>query len=569
MKFENWDIRGFNRDAAVELCREGLNPLVSVFLASRGFERINDARTFLKAGVGLHDPFLLKDMDKAVEAINSAVAGKKKIAVYGDYDVDGMTSCALLSLWLRSKGADFEVYIPGRFEEGYGLNFSAADALHKRGIGLIITVDCGVTAIAEAEHAKKLGMDLVITDHHECREFLPAAAAVVNPKRADCFYPNKDLAGVGVVFKLICALEHGTDEKTLLEKYAQLVAVGTIADVMSVVGENRELLKYGLNSLNSNPLVGLSKLMQNGDNNNGKIDTVTIGFSIAPKLNAAGRMGVPELSVSLLLTLDEREAEELAGRLTELNLNRRALESQIHEEAELMLPKSVFKDPPSGPIILAKRGWYQGVAGIVAARMAERYRAPAVIITIDDDGVGRGSCRSYGSFNIFEAIHSCADILENYGGHEKAAGVTVAEKHINELGRRIAEFYAKTISNTPKATLKLDFEVEKPELLTIRNLEALDDLKPFGNGNLPPCLCIKGAEVVSAFAIGLGKHTKLRIKKKAVFFDAICFSLPPEQLGVGEGDTADIAFEPHINSYRGADNVQLQVIDIRKSDNQL
>ena len=566
MKFENWDICGFNRDAAVELCREGLNPLVSVFLASRGYEQLGKAQMFLNGSGEIYNPFLLKDMDIAVETITSAIAAKKKVAVYGDYDVDGMTSCALLSHWLGLKGADYEIYIPGRFEEGYGLNFSAIDALHSRGVGLIITVDCGVTAISEADHAKALGMRLVITDHHKCKETLPPADAVVNPKRPDCAYPNKDLAGVGVVFKLICALERGTDQKTLLEKYAQFVAVGTIADVMSVVGENRELIRHGLNTLNKNPAVGLRKLIQNGDNNAQKIDTVTIGFSLAPKLNAAGRMGQPELSVRLLLTQDENEAERLAAQLAELNISRRALEAEIHEEAEAMLSREILENPTGSPIILWRRGWYQGVAGIVAARMAERYHTPAMIITIDDDGVGRGSCRSYGAFNIFEAVNSCADILENYGGHEMAAGVTIAEKNIDDFSRRITEFYSNTIKNTPKAALKLDFEVEKPELLTIRNLEALEGLKPFGNGNLPPSLCIKDAELVSAFAIGSGKHTKLKIKKKGTFFDAIYFSLPPDMLDVREGDAADIAFEPQINSYRGVDNVQLQVIDIKKSE---
>ena len=565
MRYESWDICGFKRDTAVKLCREGLNPLVSVFLASRGFGTAEEAQEFI-CGVGqLYDPFLLKDMDKAVDVIFSAISSNKKIAVYGDYDVDGMTSCALLSLWLTANGADYEVYIPGRFDEGYGLNFSAIDSLNNRGVGLIITVDCGVTAIAESEYLKTLGMELVITDHHECKDILPQARAIVNPKRSDCSYPNKDLAGVGVVFKLICALESGADENTLLEKFSQLVAVGTIADVMSVVGENRELIKHGLNALNTNPVVGLKKLMQNGSNETIKADTVSIGFSLAPKLNAAGRMGMSELSVSLLLTEDEDKAAELAEQLTELNINRRRLEAEIHEEAETMLLRTFSDGSDGGPIILAKRGWYQGVAGIVAARMAEKYQKPAVIITVDNDGIGRGSCRSFGSFNIFEAVNSCADILENYGGHEMAAGITIAEKHIPELRRAVTEFYLNAVKNMPKPSLKLDFEVEKPELLTINNLEALDGLKPFGSGNLPPSLCIKDARLISAFAIGSGKHTKLRIQKKGIGFDAICFSLPPELLGVIEGDIVDIAFEPHINNFRGVSNVQLQVIDIRKS----
>ena len=562
MRYSNWEIGSFNRDTAVEFCRNGINPLVSVFLASRGITDIKDVHSVIGENHDqFYDPLLMTDMKKAVKRINKAVTSGERIAIYGDYDVDGMTSTALLAIWFRSKGVDVEFYIPGRFDEGYGLNNAALDTLKSNGVSLVVTVDCGITAIEEAQHAKEIGLDLVITDHHECREVLPDACAVVDPKRPDCKYPYKSLAGVGIAFKLVCALEGDYLSDSIFKKYSEFVAIGTVADVMPVIGENRELIKKGLSILNSIPCPGLRSLFKEVSIEPGKVTASTIGFTIAPRLNAAGRMGQSELSVDLLLTEDSCEAERLAIELCRLNCERRNLEHEIYEEAELMLNESV----PDDPIVLAKHGWYQGVTGIIAAKMAERYRLPVIIISIDDDGIGRGSCRSSGSFALYDTLRTCEDVLINFGGHEMAAGVTLEEKNIEVLRHRIIKSYRDSVKKKPEPGLKLDFEVEKPELLTLKNIEALEHLEPFGNGNPSPCLCILGAVVSSAQSIGAGKHTKLKIEKSGINLDCVFFSAPADDLGVGKGDLVDLAFEPQINEFRGRSTVQLQLFDIRAS----
>ena len=562
MRFSSWDIGGFDRDTAVEFCRGGINPLVSVLLASRGIKKIDEAHAVIGDDpLPFYDPFLLADMDKAVSRINEAVEADEHIAVYGDYDVDGMTAVAIVAIWLDTMGADFEIYIPGRFDEGYGLNIPALDLLKSRGTKLVITVDCGITAIEEAEHAKAIGLDLVITDHHECRGDIPDACAVVDPKRPDCDYPFKALAGVGVAFKLVNALEgdHLSDE--IFERYGEFVALGTVADVMPVVGENRELIRRGLGILNSSPRPGFRSLLREVSIEPGKISASTIGFILAPRLNAAGRMGQTELSVALLLTENTEEADELALKLCCLNTERRNLEQEILEEATAMLPKA----EPNEPVVLARRGWNQGVTGIIAAKMVELYKLPVIIISIDDDGVGRGSCRSIGSFAIYDALCSCEDILLNFGGHEMAAGVTVAEENIEMLQQRLTDIYRRHPEAITANSLKLDFEVEKPELLTIPNIEAMENLEPFGRGNPHPCMCILEAVLSSVQSIGTGKHTRLKVEKSGHNLDCIFFSVPVSDLGVSEGMLVDLAFEPQVNEFRGRSSVQLQLFDIRAS----
>ena len=564
MRYKNWKIGGFNREAAVEFYREGISPLVSVLLASRGIEGVEDARAHLGDDpTKIYDPFLMADMDKAVSRIRKAVKNNERIVIYGDYDVDGMTSCALLAHWLRSKNADSEIYIPGRFSEGYGLNCAALDALKARGTGLVITVDCGITAIVEAKHAQSIGLGLVITDHHECRFMLPEADAVVDPKRPDCGYPHKALAGVGVVFKLICALESKTCVDEVFRQYGDLVAIGTVADVMPVIGENRELIRRGLRVINNDPRPGIHRLLRETYPERVKVTTATVGFTIAPRLNAAGRMGQTDLSVSLLMTDDDAEAEKLAVELSRLNSERRRLEIETYEEAAAILPESAL----DGPIVIAQRGWYQGVTGIVAAKMAEYHLLPAVIISIDEDGIGRGSCRSFGMFGIYGALQSCEDILDDYGGHEMAAGLTICEDNIDELRQRLTEYYHKSIKVVGEPGLKIDFEVEKPELLTTHNIEALALLEPFGYGNPPPTLCIRGALIAGIVSIGAGKHTRFRIEKAGRNLDCIYFSMPSEKLEVGEGMLVDVAFAPQINEFRNRINVQLHVVDVRASEN--
>ena len=560
MKFVDWVIKGYDRAAAVNLSRSGLNPLVSVFLVSRGMTTVEAAENFLSDDLSrINNPFLLKDMDLAVMRINQAIENKERIAVYGDYDVDGMTASCLLASFFRSKGVDFEIYIPGRMEEGYGVNNAAIDALASRGVTLVVTVDCGITAHSETAYARQLGIDLIITDHHECKEELPPAFAVIDPKRKDCPYPNKVLAGVGVAFKLVCALEKAEDIESLLLKYGDFVAIGTIADVMPVIGENRLLIRHGLTALNTKSRPGLKRLMRETCIERRDINTSAIGYALSPRLNAAGRMGRTSLTVDLLLTEREDEAEQLTIELCTLNSERRQLESVIFEEAYA----SLLKKPPRGPVVLSSRGWYQGVMGIVAARIAEQFLFPVVMISIDEDGVGRGSCRSIGTFQMYSALDQCQDLLENFGGHEMAAGLTILEANIEEFSRRIFDYYHETIKIPAVPTLRVDFEVIKPELLTLENVTALEKTEPFGNSHLPPFLCITGAVLSAVIPVAAGKHTKLRILKTDKHFDCICFNRPTDELGVTEGQLIDLAFEPVVNEYRGWRNVQLHVIDIR------
>ena len=565
MKFRDWETGGYDRAVATGFYRSGINPLAAVLLASRGVTEINEAREMLgESPPVFHDPLLMAGMCDAVSRINAGIAGGERIAVYGDYDVDGMTSSAMLTDWLRSKGADTEVYIPGRFDEGYGLNGAALDLLKSNGVDLVITVDCGITAIEEAIHAKEIGLGLVITDHHECRDELPDADAVIDPKRPDCAYPFKSLAGVGVVYKLICALEPQTAPEAILRRYGDLVAVGTVADVTPVGGENRGFIRQGLAVLNDGPRSGLRCLIREANPEQGRVTAATISFMLAPRLNAAGRMGSPGMSVDLLLSEDESEARKLATELCRLNTVRRNLENEIYEQAVAMLPPAGLTGP-DGPIVLARRGWHQGVTGIVAAKIAERYLVPAIMISIDENRTGRGSCRSYGGFSIYSALKSCEDILETFGGHDMAAGVTVTEDKIDELRRRVSARYHDNIETAQSSGLAMDFEVEKPELLEVQNIRELDKLEPYGAGFPAPRLCIRNAYITSVTSIGAGKHTRLRIDKAGKSFDCIYFSTPSGEIGVSEGMMADVAFEPQVNEFRGRTTAQLSLLDIRES----
>ncbi|MDR2356675.1 MAG: single-stranded-DNA-specific exonuclease RecJ [Oscillospiraceae bacterium] len=564
MKFVDWVIRGFDKDVAAAFCRNNMNPLVSVFLASRGITTASEAGEFMASDISaVHDPFLLLDMDKAVSRVSAAIAGGEHIAVFGDYDVDGMTASALMAGYLRSRGASCEIYIPGREEEGYGVNCPALDTLRGRGVTLVVTVDCGVTAVREAEYAKSVGIDIVVTDHHECKDGIPDAAAVVDPKRPDCPYPNKALSGVGVAFKLVCAMERGTKSAaTLLDMFGDYVAIGTIADIMPVVGENRVLIRRGLVALNKKRRPGLRRLMEEACSDRSEVNTSAVGFMLAPRLNAAGRMGRTSLSVDVLMTRDDGEAARLTAELCALNAQRKRVESEIYSQALEML----WERAPDGkgPIVLARSGWFQGVLGIVAARIAERSMFPAVMIGVDENGVGRGSCRSFGTFRMYSALRTCEDLLINYGGHEMAAGLTIPEDNIEQLRRRLREYYDEHIKIAPIPTIYLDFEVEKPTLLTLKNVSQLEKCEPFGNGFIPPCMCFRNARLASLQSVGAGAHCRMKVEKGGKIFDCIFFSATPESTGCAVGDRIDLAFAPQVNEFRGWKNVQLHVIDIRR-----
>lgn len=553
-----WKIAGYDRETAVKLYRSGVNMLVSVLLASRGVTDLNGANKLINNDLSaVCDPFLLDDMDKAVERIKKAMETGEHIAVYGDYDVDGITSSCLLTSFFREKGCRCEIYIPERLEEGYGIKKTGIKTLADMGVTLIITVDCGITAVEEAEYASSLGVDIVVTDHHECGEELPKAVAVVDPKRHDGNYPEKSLAGVGVAFKLACAVE-GAPVSEMLERYGDLVAVGTIADVVPVTGENRVFIRRGLDKIKRGGRIGITKLCEAAGIDRTQLTAGNVGFTLAPRINAAGRLGKTECAQKLLLTNDEKTAGGLAENLCELNRERQLLEGDIFLQALDMLKEN----PPEGrPIVLSSSTWHQGVTGIVASRLTERYGLPAIIICLTD-GVGKGSCRSVGSFNLYEALEANKDCILSFGGHEMAAGLTIEEERIDELRERIGRHYTEVAKMPPAAELRIDFEVAKAEILSIENVQALSQLEPYGTDNQTPVMCLRNAEILSVIPICSGKHTKLWIEKDKESFECVFFSKTAEELRVREGGFADLAFTPQINEFRGRRSVQLNLLDI-------
>ena len=557
MKYANWRVPETGPEISRSLTDAGCPALLAAILTLRGLGEADAARAFLRGGAEqLSDPLLLSDMLGAVQRLSRAIAAGEKVAVYGDYDVDGITAACLLSDYLRGRGLDCEVYIPDRLAEGYGMNAAAIDALAEKGVTLIVTVDCGVTNIEETAYAAEKGIDMIITDHHECREALPEAEAVVNPKRPDNGPAGCGLAGVGVAFKLVCAMDG--DAGKMLERYADLVAVGTVADVMPLVGENRYITSYGLRQINRGRCrPGFRALIQESGMGDKRLTASSIGYSLAPRINAAGRLGRTGLAVRLLETDDRREAERLAALLCEQNRQRQELELSIWKEAASRLGDR----RPRTPIVLAGEGWHPGVIGIVASRLTDAYGVPAVMICLDGE-TGKGSCRSTGSFNLYEALTECTDCLEGFGGHAMAAGITVRADKVDALRQKLGEYYlAHPDANKP--ALEAELMVDSGELLTMECVESLDSLEPCGNANPRPLLYMEDAMLEAVTPIGGGKHLRLRLGKFGVSYDCVFFSQTESALGARPGQAVDVVFAPQINEFRSRRSVQLVITDLR------
>ena len=558
MKYGIWKVSQLEAGAVNALVGSGYAPLAAIVLASRGIGDDRQARAYLDCNAPLLDPFLMTDMDKAAGRVGLAMSRGEKIAVFGDYDVDGITATCLLTDFLRRHGADVVSYIPGRLEEGYGLNPIAIHQLHAEGVKLIVTVDCGITAVNEAELCKQLGIDLVITDHHECKQTLPAAVAVVDPHRCDGGYPHKNLSGVGVAFKLASAL-CGSQEK-VLEEYADMVCLGTVADVMPLQGENRVFVARGLESLAHTKRPGIAALMAECGCAPETVSASSIGFMLAPRINAAGRMGQIDLAVELFLTDDPDKAAEAARGLCELNRQRQAVESEIYRQAVSMLPMG---KPPEA-IVLADESWHQGVVGIVASRIAEEYACPTFLICLDGEH-GKASSRSHGGFNLFASLSALSPLLESYGGHELAAGFTISRANIPEFRRQICALAAQYYTDdVPRTVLDVDCAVS-PELLTLHNVDALQMLEPCGNGCPKPVLMMKNLTIDRISMVGGGRHMRLRLCSGHTYLNAIYFSANPQTVSIQPGDLVDVAFTPQVNEFRGTRTVQMNVIDIRPS----
>lgn len=558
MKYGIWKVSQLEAGAVNALVGSGYAPLAAMVLASRGIGDDRQARAYLDCNAPLLDPFLMTDMDKAAGRVGLAMSRGEKIAVFGDYDVDGITATCLLTDFLRRHGADVVSYIPGRLEEGYGLNPIAIHQLHAEGVKLIVTVDCGITAVNEAELCKQLGIDLVITDHHECKQTLPAAVAVVDPHRCDGGYPHKNLSGVGVAFKLASAL-CGSQE-TVLEEYADMVCLGTVADVMPLQGENRVFVARGLESLAHTRRPGIAALMAECGCAPETVSASSIGFMLAPRINAAGRMGQIDLAVELFLTDDPDKAAEAARGLCELNRQRQAVESEIYRQAVSMLPMG---KPPEA-IVLADESWHQGVVGIVASRIAEEYACPTFLICLDGEH-GKASSRSHGGFNLFASLSALSPLLESYGGHELAAGFTISRANIPEFRRQICALAAQYYTDdVPRTVLDVDCAVS-PELLTLHNVDSLQMLEPCGNGCPKPVLMMKNLTIDRISMVGGGRHMRLRLCSGHTYLNAIYFSANPQTVSIQPGDLVDVAFTPQVNEFRGTRTVQMNVIDIRPS----
>ena len=556
LKYGIWNVKEPKIDGVNDLVAGGFAPLAAMVLSSRGMENSRKAQSYLACDVPLTDPYRMQDMALAAGRLALALDRGEKIAVFGDYDVDGITATCLLTDFIRSQGGDCVPYIPGRLEEGYGLNPIAIRQLHGEGVKLIVTVDCGITAVEEAHLCAQLGIDLVITDHHECKQELPQAVAVVDPHRPDCTYPYKELSGVGVAFKLASALCGSQEE--VLQSYADLVCLGTVADVMALQGENRVFVSRGLEALRSSTRPGVVALMEQCGCEKESLSASTVGYTLAPRINAAGRMGQIDLAVELFLTRDPEVGKKMAKALCDLNKERQSVESEIYQQVMDMLPQGQLPDA----IVLADESWHQGVVGIVSSRIAEEFCCPTFLICLDGDH-GKASSRSYGGFNLFSALSSLSGLLESYGGHELAAGFTIRRENIpafREAVCKLARAYYD--DDTPRTVLDADCIV-KPELLTISNIESLSRLEPCGNGCPKPVLVMEGLTVDRLGQVGGGRHLRMRLQSGRHSLQAIWFSATAETAAVAPGDVVDVAFIPQVNVYRSEKTVQMNILDIR------
>jgi len=556
-----WRIKDSNTAAQKDLSSAlNISTVTAQLLINRGITEPRAGAEFLKVSLGsCHDPFLLKDMDKAVHRIRKAIADKERILVYGDYDVDGMTGVTILYSAFKKLGANVSSYIPNRLEEGYGLNSGAIRLAHKDGIQLIVTVDCGITSFKEVDYAKSFGIDIVITDHHELLESrVPEAYAVVNPLQILCRYPFKHLAGVGVAFKLVKALYDGTS--FFAEDFLDLVSLGTVADIVPLIGENRAIIKYGLEELNRRERVGLKALMEVGGLTGKDISSGHIGFILGPRINAMGRTGSPQKAVELLLSEDAVLAKELAKMMDTENRNRQKIEAKILDEALAKIDKEVnFKH--HRVIVLASEGWHPGVIGIVASRIADRFYRPAILISLDGK-FGKGSGRSIENFHLFEYLFRCRDLLVGFGGHEAACGVTIEKDKISEFRQRINEEAMKDADEMVfSPTLDIDMDIPL-NFLSEEVINEIDTLSPFGQDNPRPVFSSRNL-IVKDGPRQIGKKgfkmwvTDSKITCEAVSFGKGNLDLPQTGSGV------DLAYMPSINNWQGLQSIQLELLDIK------
>ncbi len=584
-----WNLTHCSADDAEALAKAlKVSNATARLLINRGLGDPDTAYNFLNKHTDiLHDPFMLNDMDKAVTVLHTAIQNNDKITVYGDYDVDGITATASLVSYLRQFTDNISYYIPSRSNEGYGVNAGALQRLYDSGTKLLITVDTGITALDEIALANSLGMNVIVTDHHQCRDTLPDASAVINPKRKDSKYPFSELAGVGVVFKLCCAhnifLNTGdlfiNKEKTdtvicsvrrVCTKLCDLVSIGTVADVMPVLDENRLIVTAGLYLIQKTKNVGIKALLSACNivpTEKKPITTTTISYSLAPRINAMGRMSEAGEAVEMFLTSDTERAEKIAQSLCVMNAERQQEENRIVEEAE-----SIIKNNPSltehKMLVLSGQNWHHGVVGIVASRIVEKYSVPTVLVSFDGEAeIGKGSGRSIPGFDLVKALSAHADLLEKYGGHKAAAGLSVSADKFDEFAKRIVEYADNSILEDTTVYIDVDDEL-KPSDITPKFVEELSLLEPYGLGNLTPVFLIKNAVLLSVSPTSTGTHTRLSLDIGGKTYSAMYFGMHSQCMPDPKNGMIDCLFNLSFNDYAGKRSIQLIIRDCMMSDDQ-
>ena len=559
---KKWEFYNNDEKLVEEICQKfNLNKIISQIIVNRKVVNDEDIRIFITpTRDDFHDPFLFKGMDIAVNRIETAIKNKEKILIYGDYDVDGITSTTVLKKYLLERGAIVDTYIPNRLNEGYGLNKSAIEIIKNRGTNLIITVDCGISAIDEVNYAKELGMDIIVTDHHEVGENIPEALAVIDAKRKDNTYPFQALAGVGVVFKLIQAISIKLQIKAEeYLKYLDLVCVGTISDIVPLEGENRTIAKLGLMLIKVTKNLGLRELIKSSGYK--EIDSNIISFGVAPRINACGRMGHEEEALKLFLAENLDEAVKITKSLNEYNVLRQTTEKAIYEEAIKKIEEEHLEDNNS--IVLGGNNWHHGVIGIVSSKVTEKYYKPSILLSFEDD-LAKGSGRSIQGFDLYESLTKCDDLLEKFGGHSMAVGLTLKKENFEKFKERFEEIAKEKNIKELVPIIYLDAELKLKDI-NMDLVKSLDILEPFGEANRVPLFLIRNLRIDSIRALSEGRHLKLSLKDENFVINAIGFDFGYLSDEYRIGDKIDVVGTLEINSYNGFSSIQINIKDLRKS----
>lgn len=560
---KKWQLYEINEEEVEKIENKyKINKLLATILVNRNIKEPKDIRLFLKpTREDFHDPYLIKDMEIAAQRIIKAINNKEKVTIYGDYDVDGITSITVLKSFLSDIGLECESYIPDRLEEGYGLNKNAIDSILKKGCDLMITVDCGISGNEEIDYANSLGIETIVTDHHEPGDKLPNAIAVIDNKRKDSTYPFRELAGVGVVFKLIQALgiKLGLKEEAYL-KYLDIVCLGTISDIVPLVDENRVIAKLGLMLVQQTRNIGLRSIIKSSGYK--KVDSTTISFGVAPRVNACGRMGMAEEALNLFLSKNINEVNELTKRLNEHNSLRQSIEKQIFEEVLKQIEENDLDKHKV--IVLGGKNWHHGVIGIVSSKVTEMYFKPSILLSFEEDGIGKGSGRSIPGFDLHEALTKCGQTIEKFGGHSMAIGITLKKDKFEEFKNKFEQIAIDEHIERIVPIIKIDAKINLDDI-NKEMVESLKQLEPFGEANKMPIFLFKNLKIDSIRALSEGKHLKLTLKDNNNIINAIGFNIGKLADEYRIGDKIDVVGTLEINTFNGVDNLQINIKDIMKS----